>query len=410
MELSRAEARRLRLSAQGFGRRRPAKPTIAHVRATARALGAIHIDSINVLARSHHIVTFSRLGPYPFDALDRLTYDRHELFEGAAGSTYLLPVERYPLLRYKMDAFVTTGAYAPNGERIDPGFVDAVYDEVAARGPITVAELSDGGAPRGNWWGWSNGKAALEHLWRSGRLAIAGREDFTRLYDVTERVIPADVLALPYAAGEDGQKELLCLAASVLGISTAKGLAHLFGVSYDHHRMRVAGNKPRPTWSKLVPQLVEDGRLVRVSVEGCPDPLYAPADVKVPRSVDDRALLAPFDEVLSEAAVLFGFVQRLGQQLYVPAARREYGYYVLPFLLGDELVARCDLKADRAGRQLLVLSAYAEPGHDARRLASELAVELRAMQAWLGLDGILVGEKGDLIAALRSAVRHTGLQ
>jgi uncharacterized protein YcaQ len=411
VELSRTEARRVRLAAQGFDRRRPAKPGVAQVLAMARRVQAIDVDSINVLARSHQLVPFSRLGGAPRDALDRLTYERHELFEGAAGSTHLLPVERYPLLRYKMDVHDASGARTPNGEPIDPAFVDAVYDEVAARGPITVAELSDGGPPRGTWWGWSNGKAALEHLWRSGRLAIAGREDFVRLYDLTERVIPAEVLAAPYARGEEGQKDLLCLAAAMLGLAPARGLATAFGIHYDHYRALPAadGKRPRPTWSKLVPQLVEDGRLVRVAIEGRDDEsFFAPAGVRVPRHHEARSQLPPFDEVLADADVLFGFEQRLGQQLYVPAARREYGYYVLPFLLGDELVARCDLKADRSGRQLLVLAAYAEPGHDRRRIAAELVDELRSLQRWLGLDGLLVGDRGDLVDALRAAVRHTG--
>jgi uncharacterized protein YcaQ len=395
------------LSAQGFGARRSAEPGIGAVRTLARRLRAIHLDSINVLARSHHLVPFSRLGAYPAGALESLAYDRRELFEASAGSTYLVPVELHPLLRYKMDGHRAKGAWSPNGVRIDPRFVDAVYDEVAARGPLTVKELSNAGPPRGNWWGWSNGKSALEHLWRAGRVAIAGREDFTRLYDVAERVLPSDVLRAPAPAADDARKELLCLTAEMLGLVTAKGIAHVFGIHYDHHRLRDArGKLPRPTWPRLVPELVEAGRLVSVAVEGCDVPLFAAAGARVSRSVDARALLSPFDSVLSHAEPIFGFVQRLAQQLYVPESRREYGYYVLPFLLGDELVARCDLKADRQGRQLLVQAAYTEPGNDERRVAAELAVELRSMQRWLGLDGVLVGARGDLADPLRAALRR----
>jgi uncharacterized protein YcaQ len=409
VELSRAEARQLVLGAQGFGRRRPAKPTLADVRKVASRLQAIHLDSINVLARSHTLVPFSRLGPYPADALDRLAYDRRELFEGAAGSTYLLPHAFHPLLRYRTDAVRARGAIAPDGTRIDPRFVEAVHDEVAARGPITVRELSDGGPPRGNWWGWSNGKSALEHLWRAGQVAIAGREDFTRLYDLTERVVPAEVLAAPAPSREVAQKELLVRTATVLGLTTAKAIGHLFGLYYDHHALRDASGKlPRPTWPGLVPQLVEEGRLVRVSVEGVREPLLAVPGARVPRTFEARALLSPFDAVLTHAEIVFGFVQRLGQQLYVPASRREYGYYVLPFLLDDELVGRCDLKADRAGSRLLVQSAYTEPGHDRERIAAELAAELRELQAWLGLDGVLVGDRGDLTDLLRTALRGSG--
>ena len=409
MELSRSDARRLVLSAQGFAAKRPAAPKLGDVRKVAHRLRAIHLDSINVLVRSHHLVPFSRLGPYPMDALDVLTYERRELFEGSATSTYLLPVEVHPLLRYKMDGHRSQGAWSPNGVRIDPRFVDAVYDEVAARGPLTVQELSNGGSPKGNWWGWSNGKSALEHLWRCGRVAIAGREDFTRVYDLAERVLPAAVLAAPAPDSVESQKQLLCLTAEVLGLTTAKGIAHLFGLHYDHHRLRDAhGKLPRPTWPRLLPELVEDGRLAPVSVEGCAEPMYAAPAARVPRGVDARALLSPFDRVLAHAEPVFGFVQHLARQLYVPESRREYGYYVLPFLLGDELVGRCDLKADRQGRQLLVQAAYTEPGHDERRVATALAAELRAMQRWLGLAGVLVAERGDLAGALRTALRRRG--
>ena len=395
------------LSAQGFAARRPAQPKVGDVRKVAHRLRAIHLDSINVLVRSHHLVPYSRLGPYPMDALDVLAYDRRELFEGSAVSTYLLPVELHPLLRYKMDAHRARGAWSPNGARIDPRFVDAVHDEVAARGPLTVQELSDAGTPKGKWWGWSNGKSALEHLWRAGLVAIAGREDFTRVYDLAERVIPADVLGAPAPEPEEAQKALLCLTAEMLGLTTAKGIAHVFGLHYDHHARRDAqGKLPRPTWPRLVPQLVEEGRLVPVSVEGGGEQLYAAPGIRVPRAVDARALVSPFDRVLAHAERVFGFVQHLAQQLYVPESRREYGYYVLPFLLGDELVGRCDLKADRQGRQLLVQAAYLEPGHDARRVAGELAAELRSMQAWLGLGGVLVGPRGDLADELRRAVRR----
>ena len=407
MELSLVEARGLALGAQGFGRR-PAKAAMAHVRKTASKVLAIHIDSINVLVRSHYLIAYSRLGAYPMDAIDTLAYKRRELFEGWAHSTGLMPLHLYPLLRYKMQWRRQASARSPNGEWIDPAFVDQVYDEVAARGPLTVGELSSGNASRGAWWGWSHGKTALEYLLYCGRVAVAGREDFTRLYDIAERVIPGAVLDAPAPDPEESQKQLICLAANALGVATARQLVWYFGLHQNYAAPKGPNGKaPRATWPRLVRELVDEGRLNAVEVETWPEPGYMFPSARIPRSIDVRALLSPFDELVrSSAELTFGFTQHLGQQLYVPAAKRMYGYYVLPFLLGDQLVGRCDLKADRQSRALLVQSAYVEPGHDAKRVAGELADELRQLQTWLDLDRTVVADRGDLAVALKRSLRR----
>lgn len=403
--MSNAEARRLALAAHGLARKRPVRPSVRHVKEVAGTVLATHIDSINVLARSQYLIPFSRLGPYRTEHFDSLAYERRELFEGSGHSTALMPVELYPLLRYQMEMWQAAGVFSPKGQRVDPRYLEAVYDEVAARGPIAANELSEPGGNAGPWWGWSSGKTALEHLWRSGRLAVAGREDFVRLYDIAERVIPGEVLDATPPDPEESRKQLVCRAAGTLGIAPARPLVDFFGL-----RQRPAGlprldGKARLAWRRLVPELAEDGRLVEVEVEGWDAPGYTLPDVRIPRSVSARALLSPFDELVRFLGEpVFDFVQHLAQQLYVPAAKRMYGYYVLPFLLGDLLVARCDLKADRGGRALLVQGAYTELGHDPESVAAELAQELQQLQTWLELDLIIVGDRGDLAAGLKRAV------
>jgi hypothetical protein len=394
------------VAAQGFGRRRPRKTTAEQVREVASTVVATHIDTINVLIRSHYLIPYSRLGPYRSSWIDELAYEQRTFFEAAAGSTAFVPVELFPLFRYRMEAAESIGAISPKGKRLDPRYVDAVYDEVDARGPLAASELTDPGKSPGNWWDWSSGKTALEHLWRSGRVAVSGRENFMRLYDVAERVIPPSALAAPSPGREDSQKELICLGARALGVATGMAVIDYLGVRHDRMPRAPDGRRPRPPWARLLRELIEEGRLQTVEVDTWSEPGYALTDVTIPRSVDARALLSPFDELVRKQS--FGFEQHLGHQLYVPEARRMYGYYVLPFLLGDELVARCDLKADRDGRALLVVAAYIEPGQDARRVAPELALELDQLRTWLGLDLTLVGDRGDLAADLRKCVAARG--
>jgi uncharacterized protein YcaQ len=408
--LSLPEARRLAVASQGFGTK-PATASVAHVRKLAARLHAIQIDSVNVLARAHYIPAFARLGPYPMDALDSLVYRKRELFEYWGHAACLLPISLYPLVRYRMHA-AKTQEYM----RTERGaYTASVYAEVAEHGPIAASELSNPGKRSGNWWGWGDGKAAIEHLYNAGLVAIARRRGFERLYDIAERVIPRAALDAPAPPREEAMKQLICLGAKACGVGTAgdiTGYLHVDG--WRDRRLSEPFREPKspdvrrakPIGKRLVSELVEEDRLLAVHVDGWTEPAYMPPGVRVPRAVDARAFVTPFDSLVWERSRmerLFGMKYTI--EIYTPEPKRVYGYYVFPFLLGDTLVARCDLKADRQRKVLMVQSAFLEPGHDARRVIPELADELRQLQAWLELDRIEVGERGDLAAKLRGSVR-----
>ena len=396
MDLSAAQVRRVGLAAQGFGRHRPSgRIDRRHLWQVLDRVGLLQIDSVNVLVRSHYLPLFSRLGPYPRDLLDRAAYDHRHVFEYWGHEASLIPVDRQPLLRWRMTR-AREGEMWPGLKRFArqrATYIGDVLGEVTERGPISAGQLSDPGPKRGPWWGWADGKRALEWLFWTGQVAVATRRNFERVYDLPERVLPADVLAAPTPSEEEAHRQLLLLAGRSLGVGTARDLA-------DYHRIRITMARPR------LAELVEDGRLVPVHVEGWREPAYLDPDATVPRRIDARALLSPFDSLVWERARvdrLFDFHLRL--ELYVPAPKRVYGYYVLPFLLGDMLVGRVDLKADRKRGRLLVPGAFTEPGQDAARVAGPLAEELRSMAEWLELDAVEVGERGDLAPALRRTSR-----
>ena len=402
VDLSLAQARRLALASLGFGLRRPATAGAAQVRATVRRLNAIQIDSVNVLARAHYLPVFSRYGPYPTAVLDDLVHGRRELFEYWGHAACFLPVELYPYLRWRMDGQAEGWG---GGEPQEQAFIDAVFDEVAERGPLTAGEISLGGKSTGAWWGWSDGKRAVELLFRQGRVAIAGRRNFARLYDIPERVFPAEVLAKRVPADE-AKKELLVRAARAMGVGTARDVAMYFHVDQWWDRSKVNGRRPPARTHLLFDELVEDGRLEKVTVEGWKQPGYVVPGARVPRSVDARAIVSPFDPLLWErrwTKAVFGFDYQI--EIYVPAPKRIYGYYVLPFLMGDGFAGRVDLKADRKAAKLLVQAAYVEAGADPEAVAEALAGELRLTARWLGLDGITVAANGDLARPLRRALR-----
>jgi uncharacterized protein YcaQ len=271
-----------------------------------------------------------------------------------------------------------------------PDFVEEVYQLVADGGPIVAGELKQRVGPKGTWWDWDDGKVALEALFHTGRLTARRRaNDFARVYDLAERTLPADVLARPPLPEVEAPKELLVRAAKHHGIATFEDLT-------DYHRQR------NPPCRPLIAELVEDGRLVEVAVEGWKQRAYLHPDANVPRRIAARALLSPFDSLVwnrDRTERLFGFRYRI--EIYVPQSKRQYGYYVLPFLLGDELVARVDLKADRQRSTLLVQSAWGEPGIDELDVAVELLAELRVMAGWLGLETVDLSGRGDLSPALR---------
>jgi hypothetical protein len=416
--LSILEARRLAIGSQGFDMR-PRAPSDAHLRKLAARLHAFQIDSVNVLVRAHYMPAFARLGPYRREALDSLAYRKRELFEFWGHEACLLPVALYPLVRYRMQKHTErTQEYMRSHQG---SYMAKVYAEVGEHGPITASELSDPGKRSGGWWGWwgsGNGKATLEHLYDAGLIAIAGRRGFERLYDLTGRIIPCAALDAPAPPREEAMKQLICLAAKACGIGTAGDLTGYFHIDGWRDRMPPGprwtwpesknGRRARPIAKRLVSELAEEGRLLPVGVEGWQEQAYLHPQARVPQTSDARGLVTPFDSLVwdrGRVRRLFGMEYAI--EMYVPAPKRVYGYYVCPFLLCDTLVARCDLKADRARSTLMVPGAFLEPGQQAGRVAAELADELRKLQAWLELDRIEAGRRGDLAAALRRSLRQT---
>jgi hypothetical protein len=402
-ELSSAEARRLALSSLGFGLKKPAKAGAAHVRATAKRLSAIQIDSVNVLARAHYMPTFSRYGPYPMNALDELVHTKRELFEYWGHAACFLPIEMYPTMRWRMDGQLE--GWGGLGKQ-QLKFIEAVYDEVAERGPLSAGSISIGGKGSGNWWGWSDGKRAIEFLFRQGRVAIAGRRNFERLYDIPERVFTREVLKAKPLPEREGKKELLVRAARAMGVGTARDVAMYFHVDMWWDRARADGTRRPANTNVLFEELVEQGRLEQVKVEGWKQPGYIVPGAKIPRTIDARAIVSPFDPLMWERKwtnAVFGFEYQI--EIYVPAPKRIYGYYVLPFVMGDAFAGRVDLKADRKASTLLVHAAYVEAGRDPKAVAAALADELRSMAHWLALERITVGAKGSLAKPLASALK-----
>jgi uncharacterized protein YcaQ len=392
--LSSAQARRVALASQGFTDKRHTTPTMRTFQRTLERTGVLQVDSVNVLQRAHYMPLYSRMGPYDVELLRRAAERRpRRIVEYWAHVQAFMPVELWPVMQHRMAAHrEKRGKWGTVDEK--PELERSLIAEVRDRGPSTARSLDDG-LPRAkdNWgWNWSETRRMLDYLYVVGDLAIAGRNgQFEILYDLPERVIPAEVLALPTPSLEDANRELVRRAARSHGVATVQDLR-------DYYRMPVEDT------AAAVADLVEDGELLPVTVEGWTRPGYLHRDARLPRRVDARALLSPFDPVVWERArteALFGFRYRI--EIYVPAAQRVHGYYVLPFLLGDRLVARVDLKAERqfdggAGR-LVVKAAYAEPGApDAT--AEELCAELRRLASWLGLASITVEPRGDLAPAL----------
>jgi uncharacterized protein len=389
--ISVAMARRIALAAQGFAEPRPA--IVIGRRHLAKVLGRIgllQIDSVSVVVRAHYMPLFSRLGPYDRDLLDKAASGKKRmLFEYWAHEASLLPVETWPLMRWRMDRAVQSegiyGRLAQFGrERAD--LIEATYRKVAADGPVAASDI-DGAKGSGGWWGWSDEKHAFEWLFWAGRITTASRRGFERLYDLPERVIPAAVFESPAPEPADAHRELLRISAKALGVATVGDLR-------DYFRLSPTDVKDR------IPELVESGELLPVSVKGWKQPAYLHKDARVPRKIAARALLAPFDPLVFERSRterLFDFRYRI--EIYTPAEKRQFGYYVLPFLLGDTIVARVDVKADRPVGVLRVLAAYAEPSAPPHT-AAELAVELRLMMVWLKLKRIEIVPAGDLGPAL----------
>ena len=403
--LSPAAARRVALAAQGFGRPALTRPVgLRDVAVLTRRLGQLQIDSINVVTRAHFVPTFSRLGTYDPALVERAAFRApRRLFEYWGHAASLLDVELEPLLRFRM----REGAHAWGGvdevARANPDLVDLVRREVADRGPVSARQLevehSPGVRERDQWgWNWSAVKTVLEWLFYVGEVSSARRNSqFERVYDLPDRVLPAAVRAVPTPTVADSVRGLVRRAATALGVATEPALR-------DYFRTRPAATQV------AVAELVEAGELVPVAVGDQTRPWYLWHEARLPRRLHARALLSPFDSLVFERArleALFAFSYRI--EIYVPAPRRTYGYYVYPFLLGDRFVARVDLKADRARGVLRVVSAWAEDarttGADPWEVATELAAELASMAAWQGLSGLEVLPQGDFAEALGAAVR-----
>ena len=397
--ISLAEARRIALAAQGFGRRKPnGSAGWRRIRGAIERMGLLQIDSVCAVCRSHYLPVYSRIGAYDAARLDTGTYHprRREMFEYWGHEASFLPFAMHPLLRWRMArARRLDGIYSGTArfvrERAD--FVANTLAAVRDRGPVTARELNDGGRS-GGMWERHDAKVALEYLFWTGQVTSATRRGFERIYDLPERVLPAEIMALATPPEEEAQRALVAIAARALGIATEPDLR-------DYFRLPTADSKRR------VAELVEQGALLEVEVEGWRQPAYLDPDARTPRRVRASALLSPFDPLVWErkrTERLFGFRYRL--EIYTPAPKRRHGYYVLPFLLDERLVARVDLKVDRAAGTLRVLAAYGEDGADQDETAAALARELREIASWLGLERIVLSRRGDLTPSLRKHRRH----
>ncbi|MBV8298316.1 MAG: YcaQ family DNA glycosylase [Candidatus Eremiobacteraeota bacterium] len=377
------EARRIALAAQGFAD--PVPRGAVDRRALRRVLarvGLIQIDSVNVLVRSQYLPLFSRCGPYDPALLERAAYGRgRTLFEYWGHEASLLPVELHPYLRWRMErAKRGLGTWRHVAQLIgeEPQVLKRLRAAVAERGPMAASDF-EGARGKGSWWGWSEVKVGLEALFWCGEITTAYRKGFERVYDLPERVLPRAILELPAPSEEDAQRELVRIAARATGIASERDLR-------DYFRLDVAGARAR------VAELVDAGELQRVTVRGLRGERYLARDARLPRRVDASALLSPFDSLIwarARTSELFEFDFRL--EIYTPQHKRIHGYYVLPFLLGDRLVARVDLKHDRQAGVLRAHAIHVEPRAKRAEIMPPLREQLERMAGWLGAERVALG-------------------
>ncbi len=361
-----------------------------------RRLHLLQLDSVPVVVRTQYLPLFSRLGPYRAALLDEIAYDSDEWFEAWSHEASLLPVEMEPWLRWSKQSAregETWGRLYTLAQK-DPDYIESVLGQVKARGPLAAKDLEDPRRRSGDWWGSrSIGSVALDWLFRIGVLGVRRDRRFVKQFDLLERIVPPEIRALPTPSFEASLDELLLRSARAHGIATADCLV-------DYFRLPV-----RPAKARLE-ILVEDGKLERNSVEGWAKPAYRHPDSKLPRRIDATALLSPFDPVVwnrKRIAALFDFDYRI--EIYVPQKKRQYGYYVLPLLMGDRLVARFDLKTDREKGVLRVFAAHVEEGVNVADVAAAAAGELRLLGRFLGAESLVIGRRGNLATALRSESR-----
>jgi uncharacterized protein len=402
IRLTATQARRIAVAAQGFSEPRPGGAiTRAHLRRLISRIQVLQLDSVSVAVRAHYAPVLSRLGPYDRAVLDSAAWDHSArsprlLVEYWAHEAALMAVDDWPLLRWRMRQY-RHGRWGTHIVKANPQLADKIVAAVAELGPSTAGQIEEHLAtgprgPRGAWWGSrSDTKWVAEALFASGVLTTATRVGFARHYDLTERVLPPDVLAREVDE-DDAVRELTLRAATALGVATEADIRDYF---------RLAAGQAKPA----IAELVADGELAPVDVDGWSAPTYLVAGQTIPRRNRGTALLCPFDPLIffrPRVERLFGFHYRI--EIYTPANKRQYGYYVWPFLLDGELVGRVDLKADRAADALHVVGAFVEPDRSPSRVGAALASELATMASWLGLGGVTVGKRGDLAGELRAAV------
>ncbi|MDT5242313.1 MAG: uncharacterized protein QOD97_4511 [Mycobacterium sp.] len=402
MKLSADAARRVAVAAQGFAEPKPTGPvTRAHLRRLLSRLQVLQLDSVSVAVRAHYAPVFSRLGPYDRTILERAAWSHSAkaprlLVEYWAHEAALMAVDDWPLLRWRMREY-EHGRWGREIVKKNGRLAEDIVATVTELGPSTAGQIEahlevEQRGRKGPWWDRSDTKWVAEALWSSGVLTTSTRVGFARHYDLSERVLPPEVFARDVDDAE-AVRELVLRAAGALGVATEPDLR-------DYFRLNPKQSKP------AVAALVASGELEEVEVDGWAAPAYLPAGQTVPRRDRGTALLCPFDPLIffrPRVERMFGFHYRI--EIYVPQPKRQFGYYVWPFLLDGRLVGRVDLKAERASGALNVVGAFTEPGQDAGYVASALAGELRSMASWLDLDDVTVGQRGDLVGVLRKALR-----
>lgn len=395
VRLSSAEARRIALAAQGFDRARPtAAPDTRHFRRVVESLGLLQLDFVNVLMPAHFLVLWSRLGPYDRVRFERFVYGQGQYTEQWAHEASIVPASAWSLLEHRRRAH---RMHKNNPLRKLPKravYLDAVMDQVQRDGALTANDLPPVPGPRRKPGDWHRSipRWALEYHFSRGDLIVVKRlPNFQRVYDLPERVLAQEHLSISISA-VDAKRELLRRAATSLGVASLKDLA-------DYYRM-----SPREA-GPLIQDLVDDGSITAVAVDGWVEPAFLAVDARLPRSIEGASLLSPFDPVVwfrPRAERLFDFRYRI--EIYVPAAKRQWGYYVLPFRVADEIVARVDVKADRKARKLLVLATHEEERIPRATCADELARELQALSDWLELDEVRVTRHNDISRKLAAVI------
>ncbi len=389
------EARSIALAAQGFAIQRPKVGTVDvdDFERVVRQINIVQIDSINVLVRAQYMPFFSRLGVYPLEMLHRYAYETRNVFEYGVHVASFVPIDHLPMIRHRMTEWQPWRQWAEMMAE-HPGIAKATTDEIERRGPLEVADIENKGDRYGRHWSTSTAKLVLETSLHQGVLAVSDRLRSARRYDLFERVVPSEILSVLSLTRIEAHREMMRLAIRSLGIGTVGDCA-------DYYRIK------RTEASAAIRHLIEAGEVERVSVEGVKSEMFAVTGIEAPRnSLNVCAIVSPFDPVAwfrNRLEWLFDFEYRI--EIYTPAKKRKYGYYVLPFLMDNRFVARVDLKADRRARVLRVPSAFLEAGCDEEVVAENLASELRLMADWLGMDRIVIGRRGPLTRPLRAAVK-----